>query len=269
MQHFFDIDIAKEYGLQEAIILNNLNFWILKNEANNKHFYDGNYWTYNSMKAFHQLFPYLTERKISYCLKKLEEKNLIKTGNYNKIAYDRTLWYAITDFGKSILQNSKMEKLNLSNGNVNFVNPIPDNKTQIINTDNKTQIIKQKNINKKSLINFNLLIDSFTKNEKLKNAINDFIEMRVNKKAPLTERAFQLILRELTKLSDCEQVQIEILNNSIMKNYTGVFDISEEKKKEILAKESQRRLEEAIVVPEMTPKEYIKWEAEMLKNLNK
>ena len=44
------------------------------------------------------------------------------------MAYDRTLWYAFTDFGKSIMQNCKMEKLNLSNGNVDFVEPIPDNK---------------------------------------------------------------------------------------------------------------------------------------------
>ena len=34
MQHSFDVELAQKYGLLEAIILNNLNFWIAKNEAN-------------------------------------------------------------------------------------------------------------------------------------------------------------------------------------------------------------------------------------------
>ena len=35
----FDIDIAKQYGVDEAILLNNLAFWILKNQACEKHYY--------------------------------------------------------------------------------------------------------------------------------------------------------------------------------------------------------------------------------------
>ena len=37
MQHYFDINIAMKYGIQPAIILNNLYFWIEKNRANEKH----------------------------------------------------------------------------------------------------------------------------------------------------------------------------------------------------------------------------------------
>ena len=43
MQHSFDIDIAKEYGILEAILLNNMQFWIEKNKANGINYYDGNY----------------------------------------------------------------------------------------------------------------------------------------------------------------------------------------------------------------------------------
>lgn len=128
MQHSFDVELAQKYGLLEAIIFNNLNFWIAKNEANETNFHDGYYWTYNSVKAFSRLFPYVSERQIQYALKHLVDEGIIQTGRYNQMAYDRTLWYAFTDFGKSIMQNCKMEKLNLSNGNVDFVEPIPDNK---------------------------------------------------------------------------------------------------------------------------------------------
>ena len=159
MQHYFDINIAMKYGIQPAIILNNLYFWIEKNRANEKHFYDGYYWTYNSMKAFSELFPYMTERQIDYAIKKLVESGLIIKGNYNKSSYDRTCWYAITKAGYSILQNCEMDKTNkeysisqncemdftnLSNGFHTIVSPIPD-----INTDNKTNNIYKKEKNSK------------------------------------------------------------------------------------------------------------------------
>lgn len=135
MVHSFDVNIAKRYGIQEAVLFNHLYFWIEKNKANNKHYYDGYYWTYSSKKAFTELFPYLTERQVDYALKKLLDNGLVVRGNYNKSGYDRTLWYAITKKGYSILQNCQMEGTNLSNPINNNVGPIPDS-----NTDIKTDI---------------------------------------------------------------------------------------------------------------------------------
>ena len=143
MEHSFDIDIAKKYGVQAAVILKNIHFWIEKNKANEVNYYDGYYWTYNSKKAFSELFPYMTARQIDYALQKLIDDGLIITGNYNKVAYDRTLWYAITKKGYCILQNCEMESTNLSNGNPENVKPIPDikadEKTKIVNKDISTE----------------------------------------------------------------------------------------------------------------------------------
>ncbi len=100
MQHHFDIEIAEAYGLNEAIILNNIRFWVIHNEANGTNFHDGCYWTYNSMKAFEKLFPYMKPFAIRTALKTLEENGLIITGNYNKSSYDRTKWYALSDKAK-------------------------------------------------------------------------------------------------------------------------------------------------------------------------
>ena len=139
MQHSFNIEIAKEHGLLEAIIINNLFFWIEKNKANNVNYYDGTYWTYNSIKALNELFPYASERKISYALKHLEEEGIIKTGNYNKLAQDRTLWYAFTEKGISILQKCCLHFTKSTNAFYKSDEPIPDINTDIntnINTDN-------------------------------------------------------------------------------------------------------------------------------------
>ena len=131
MIYCFDGRVAKEYGVNAAVILYNLDFWIKKNKGNEKHFYDGTYWTYNSARAFTEVFEFLSERQIQACLKKLVDDGILITGNYNKIAYDRTLWYAITKKGYSILRNGEMETTKLSNGTTQIVEPIPDINTNI------------------------------------------------------------------------------------------------------------------------------------------
>ena len=136
MQFSFNSEVAKEYGVDEAIMLENIRFWILKNKANKKHEYDGEYWTYNSTRAFEEIFLFWTKRQIERILKSLQVKGLIKTGNYNKVAYDRTRWYALTDLGKSIYAFGEIEIRKDVNRNTQNVQPIPYINTYI-NTDNK------------------------------------------------------------------------------------------------------------------------------------
>lgn len=134
MEHSFNVEIAKEYGIVEAILLKHIYYWILKNKANNKYFYDDNYWTYNSTKAFAELFPYLSERQVKYALKKLVDLGIIIKGKYNQNSYDKTNWYAITKFGYSIIQKCSFDRTKLSNRMDTNVQPIPDINTNI-NTD--------------------------------------------------------------------------------------------------------------------------------------
>ena len=102
MIYCFDADIAKEYSVDEAIMITNFQFWIAKNKANGKHFYDGRHWTYGSSQAFVELFPFWNRRHIELILSKLIEKGVIIKGNYNPNTYDRTLWYAFVEESKWI-----------------------------------------------------------------------------------------------------------------------------------------------------------------------
>lgn len=96
MEHYFNIDIARDFGVEEAILLHNFYFWISKNAANDKHLHDGLYWFYNSKKAFVELFPYMNETKIFRVIKHLEEQEIIVKGNYSKDKWDKTNWYALS-----------------------------------------------------------------------------------------------------------------------------------------------------------------------------
>lgn len=140
MKHLFDVDIAAKYGINAAILLENLGYWIKQNEANETNFYDGYYWTFNSRRAYREIFPYMSERQIDTAFKKLIEDGLVITGNYNKLAYDRTLWYALTQKGKCILHFDGMEEDVLKNGTAQNVTPIPN-----INTDKNTNENTNKN----------------------------------------------------------------------------------------------------------------------------
>ncbi len=154
MQHSFDIDIATKYGIPEAILLNHIHFWITKNIANDTNHFDGYYWTYNSVRAFSELFPYMGIKRIRNALKKLVDDGILTTGNYNKSAYDRTLWYALTDKGFSICQNGKMDFEKMSNENAPQGEPIP-----YINTD----INKDKDIYTREDIPYTDIVDYLNK----------------------------------------------------------------------------------------------------------
>lgn len=95
--HSFDPKIAEMVGIAPAVIYQNIVWWIAKNKANEDNFIDGHYWTYNSVRAFATLFPYLTEDQVRRALDKLVEHNLIVAGNHNKSAYDRTKWFRLSD----------------------------------------------------------------------------------------------------------------------------------------------------------------------------
>lgn len=126
MKHIFDVDIAQRYGVNAAVLLENIGYWIKRNEANGTNFFDGSYWTFNSRRAYRKLFPYMSERQIDTAFRKLIDDGILKTGNYNKLAYDRTLWYALTKKGECILHFDGMERDVLQNGFEQNVEPIPD-----------------------------------------------------------------------------------------------------------------------------------------------
>lgn len=161
MIHSFDSEIAEKYGILEAVLLNHIYFWIEKNRANEQNFFDGHYWTFNSTKAFSELFPYASEKQIKKALMHLRDDGILITGNYNETAYDRTLWYSISEYGicliekrqyetsekdnredyegQSIVPTGTMERTNRDNGLDCEGRPIPDNKPDI-KPDNKPDI---------------------------------------------------------------------------------------------------------------------------------
>lgn len=96
MNYSFNCNLAIIIGVDCAVMLEKLNFYIKENKVNKKNFYDGNYWTCKSIKKFAELFPFWSEKQIRRILNSLEKYGYIKVGNYNEFLCDRTKWYTLT-----------------------------------------------------------------------------------------------------------------------------------------------------------------------------
>lgn len=93
--------LAMEIGLHEAIVLQQIHYWIEiekksdKKEVKEKHYRNGRWWIYNTYEQWQDQFPYWCIRTIKGIFKKLEDMDLLISGNFNKFGYDRTKWYTI------------------------------------------------------------------------------------------------------------------------------------------------------------------------------
>lgn len=132
--HSFSVRAACEVGVNAAIIVQGIYFWCQHNEANEKNIHDGRAWTYNSVAAFHKLYPYMSEKTIQRTLRKLVDDGYLITGNFNQTPYDRTKWYALTEKGESLVEGKsspsicsfdQIENLEQENGKPNMGEPIP------------------------------------------------------------------------------------------------------------------------------------------------
>jgi len=132
---YLNNDIAKNIGVNSALVLQNFAFWINLNMKKNKNFFDGKHWTFQTLNSICEKFPFLTQNKIRYAIDKLIQSGYIIKGNYNKTKYDRTVWYAFKDEStlqkviKQFLENSQMDVGEFTNPDVGIHEPIPDDKT--------------------------------------------------------------------------------------------------------------------------------------------
>lgn len=81
---------------------------------------------------------------------------------------------------------------------------------------------------KKEVKSYDDVLNDFSLSEKLTKCVMDFIQMRKFIKKPLTNRGLELMISKLKKMSTDEETQIKILEQSIMNNWQGIFELKEE-----------------------------------------
>ena len=88
--------LAKCLGLKEAVVFQQIHYWLEINKQTNNNFKEDRYWTYNSIKQWHEKhFDFLSVRTLERTLAKLEKSGLLITKVFNKWEGDKTKWYTI------------------------------------------------------------------------------------------------------------------------------------------------------------------------------
>lgn len=92
-----------------------------------------------------------------------------------------------------------------------------------IDIDKETDTKKKK---KPAKADLDGMINSFTENEELREALKAFLDMRKSIKKPIqTEYAFKLALNKLKQLSDIDSIRIEIVNQSVEHNWRTFYTL--------------------------------------------
>lgn len=145
--HHFNPKLAQDHGVDIAIFLHNIYHWIEYNKAYKKNFFDGRYWTFNSIAAFCEVHPYWSKRQIERIISVCKSSGLILSGCFNKDKRDRTAWYTLSDEAmeyfydapktvECISPNGEMQTTERGHTFPQTVTTIPINKPDNKQTDN-------------------------------------------------------------------------------------------------------------------------------------
>lgn len=241
-KHILDIGVAQLVGANAALILENIAYWCEHNAANNANLHNGRYWTYNSTKAFGELFPYMTINVIRASLKKLKDNGLILTGNYNKSAYDRTMWYTLTEKAETMLDvNVHSDEPNQEEATdeapstapttaqdpwSNTTNATteqfqtPTYEPQPLLTEPEPKPQPKKTRKSKS---FDDIIDAYTSDPTTKKLLGEWLQNRKAKRSAMTDSAIQSNIDVLDRLAQESRMNVNDYLSEVIRRGWGSF----------------------------------------------
>jgi len=195
--------LAVTIGVNEAMVLQQIHYWLTIAAENGNNYKDGHYWTYNSIKQWHEQFPWWSIRTLKRIFYSLEKQKLLITGNYNKLPIDRTKWYRI-DYEKlqsliesPLCQNDPMDVPKWHNGCAKMTQPLPKTSPEI--TSEST-----------------ISTGSFPTNQEKDFSCPSASPNNNNKKTPT------ITFKEYLKLSHNDNETIEAINN-FLREYEKAF----------------------------------------------
>ena len=185
MNHSFNTTLAEKYGLECAVIIEHLFWWIHKNECEDieEMFHEGRMWCRTTTKGIAKYITYIGWQTIRRKLIYLEEKKVLMVGNFNTKSTNQTLWYSFTDSFKNELKELNYDFSKMKNGI--FKNEKSNN--SIINNPINEYNIKEDN--KKRLSNDN----------QKKEYSDDFLEFYKQYGNPVSKYKSYLIWRKLSE----------------------------------------------------------------------
>ena len=199
--------LAKEIGLNEAIILQQIHYWL--NQSSHNH--DGKKWIYNTYDDWNEQFPFWSVMTIRRVINSLEKQKLILIANYNKAGFDKTRWYSIDysvveSVNRRCVQNEQTMCSKRTNGSVQS-----EQTNTIDYTENTTENISMSD--KSDAAPYKTIIEY----------LNNKVNKRFSYKSESNRKLIKARFNEGYKLEDFIKVidikTNEWINDEKMKNY--------------------------------------------------
>ncbi len=238
--------LAKRIGLNEAIVLQQVSYWLNETESGIEH--DGRRWIYNTYEQWIEQFPFWSQDTVKRAITSLKKQGVLIVEKLSSDRLNHTNYYTINYDAAALIEECKMHqsesakctehdegKMHQSNGadcpDVTYTNNTYT--TQKTTTETTTG----------ELENLPAVLPKQKRKKQDDNAVLGdlpdwipvepwigFVEMRkaMGAKGKLTEHAVKLLVADLKKLKEQGQDLTEVINRSIMNNWKGFFAVKQQ-----------------------------------------
>lgn len=98
-------ELAQEIGLNESLLLLQIDFWI-RTSTTEEH--EGRAWTFQSVRDIQKTFSFWSLATINRTIQSLIDSEYVRIGNFNKLKYDKTRWFALNPQALSQLKSIRI-----------------------------------------------------------------------------------------------------------------------------------------------------------------
>lgn len=220
------VDLAARYGLDVAVFIQNIYYWVRKNEANQEHFYDGRYWAHSSYRGLEKWFePLWSMQQIKRIVSKCRDQGLLLVGNYNPDGFTHTNWYSVTDAVLEIYGDSPEPEKVVRNRTIDS-SILTQNRSEIEPANNVYKI----NINKPPIVPREVLArvdEACGEDQELRDGIMALLENRKKLRKPVdTVKKIDGILKRLSEYSGGNRrMKLAMLDKAVEWDWLSVYPL--------------------------------------------
>lgn len=144
----FSPRLAENIGLNEAIVLQQINYWITRDGGGVNH--DGRKWIYNTLTQWREQLPFMSESTIKRSMNALKELGFIDVQQLSGDGRDRTNYYTVNrqkvaDVSAEMLgSNRPMHQVNLTSSTGSDWSPPNRTETTTENTKPRKRVSSAK-----------------------------------------------------------------------------------------------------------------------------
>lgn len=239
--------LAKRIGLNEAIVLQQVSYWLNETESGVEH--DGRRWIYNTYEQWIEQFPFWSQDTVKRAITSLKKQGVLVVAKLSSDRLNHTNYYTINYEADALIEEGRLHQsksakcTELDEGKLPPSNGATCPDVTYTNNTYNTQETTAETTTKEAVENLPAVLPKQKQPKQDKNApLGDlpdwvpvdawisFVEMRKGMGATgkLTPNAVKLIIKKLETLKDQGQDPRLVLEQSVISNWKGVFPLKQQ-----------------------------------------